>query len=131
MVRRGAIAIPVAALVLAQTAGADEIRHLTFPSALLGTWAESAEQCAAKDPSNIVIEPSRYGDAQGSCTVRWIVETAGSRGTNYAAHSLCRSASQPAKTQIVNIIIRPEGNGRALMGRSFGSLKSYQRCPGG
>jgi len=127
---RIAIAIPLAALALARTAAADEIRHLAFPGPMLGAWAETAEQCAAKDPSNVVIEPNKYGDAQGSCAVRWIVETAGSHGTNYAAHSLCTSAAQPPKTQVVNIIIRPEGNGRAMMGRSFESLKSYQRCPG-
>lgn len=129
--RRIAIAIPLAALALTRTAGADEIRHLAFPGAMLGTWAETAEQCTSKDPSNVVIEPNKYGDAQGSCTVRWIVETAGARGANYAAHSLCTSAAQPPKTETVNIVIRPQGDGRAMMGRSFESLKSYQRCPGG
>ena len=38
-----------------QAAHADEIRHLTFPDVMLGTWAETAEQCAAKDKSNVVI----------------------------------------------------------------------------
>src|SRR5215472_348937 len=32
-----------------QVAHADEIRHTTFPNVMLGTWAETAEQCAAKD----------------------------------------------------------------------------------
>jgi hypothetical protein len=127
--RRIAIPISVAALALASSAGADEIRHLAFPGSLLGTWAETTEQCASQDPSNVVVESNKYGDAQGSCAVRWIVETAGSNGANYAAHSLCTSAAQPPKTQTINIIIRPQGDGRAMMGRSFGSLKSYQRCP--
>jgi hypothetical protein len=117
--------------LLSQAAVGDEIRHTTFAPALQGTWAQTAEQCAAKDKSNIVIENTKYGDASGSCAVRWIVETAGSLGPNYAVHALCASASQPAKTQTVNIIIRPEANGRATMGRSFESLKSYQRCPAG
>lgn len=117
----------ISALIL-RSAIADEIRRTTFPSALLGTWAETAEQCAAKDKSNILIEPVKYGDANGSCLVRWIVVTASSRGTNYAVHSLCTSASQPAKTQIVNIVIRPQSD-RAVMGRSFEDLKTYQHCP--
>jgi hypothetical protein len=58
-----------------QAADADEIRHLTFPNVMLGTWAETAEQCAAKDKSNVVIEPAKYGDGAGSCAVRWIVQT--------------------------------------------------------
>jgi hypothetical protein len=74
----------VAVLVLAisatsQTAIADEIRRVEFPSVLLGTWAETAEKCAVKDKSNISVEPAKYGDASGSCVVRWAVTTPGSR----------------------------------------------------
>jgi len=110
-----------------QVADADEIRHATFPNVMLGTWAETAEQCAAKDKTNIVIEPA--SDGGGDCAVRWIVETAGSDGINYAVHSLCTSASLPEKTQTKNIIVRPLGPDRAAMGRSFEDLKDYQRCP--
>jgi hypothetical protein len=63
-----------------QVANADEIRHATFPNVMLGTWAETAEQCAAKDKTNIVIQPAKYRDGGGDCEVRWIVETAGSDG---------------------------------------------------
>jgi hypothetical protein len=112
------------------TARADIVRHTTFPAALLGTWAEDAQQCATKDKSNVLIESANYGDGSGNCVVRWIVETAGSRGTNYAVHALCTSASQPDKTQTVNIVIRPQSDGRAVMGRSFDNLKTYTRCPG-
>ena len=96
---------------------------------MLGTWAETAERCTAKDKSNVVIAPAKYGDGAGSCAVRFIVETSGSAGPNYAVHALCTSASLPEKTQIVNIIVRPLGPDRAAMGRSFEDLKNYQRCP--
>jgi hypothetical protein len=115
--------------LLSRTAVADEPRRNAFPSVLLGRWAETAEQCTAKDKSNILIEDTKYGDAHGSCDVRWIVDTPGSHGTNYAVHALCTSASDSAKTQNVNIIIRPQGGDRALMGRSFEDLKNYHRCP--
>jgi len=113
--------------LLLRSAVAHEVRPITFPNALLGTWAENAELCAAQDKSNILIEPARYGDANGSCTVQWIVETPGSL-TNYAVHAQCTSTSQPATTEIVNIIVRPQGNDQAQMGRSFQDLKTYQRC---
>ncbi len=119
----------VLAGLLVQAAHADQIRQLTFPNVMLGTWAETAEQCDAKDKNNVVIGPAKYGDGAGSCAVRWIVETAGSRGTNYAVHALCTSASLPEKTQIVNIVVRPLGPDRAAMGRSFDDLKNYMRCP--
>ena len=112
-----------------QVAHADEIRHATFPNVMLGTWAETAEQCAAKDKTNIVIQPAKYRDGGGDCEVRWIVETVGSGGTNYAVHSPCTSASLPEKTQTKDIIVRPLGSDRAAMGRSFEDLKDYQRCP--
>ena len=115
--------------LLVQVVHADEIRHATFPNGMLGTWAETEEQCAAKDKTNILIQPTKYRDGGGDCEVRWIAETAGSDGINYAVHSLCTSASLPEKTQIVDIIVRPLDPDRAAMGRSLEDLKNYQRCP--
>ena len=83
-----------------QVAHADEIRHTTFPKVMLGTWAETAEQCAAKDKTNIVIGPAKYRDGGGDCAVQWVVETAGSDGINYVriafapAHR-CRRRPKP------------------------------------
>ena len=123
-----ALFFPLSAM-LSPTAFGDELRHPSFGSALVGTWAETAEKCKANDESNVVIEPVKYGDAMGVCEVRWIVITAGAGGTtNYAAHSLCTNAKDATKTETVNIIARPLGPDRALMGRSFNDLKNYQRC---
>src|SRR5262249_34618896 len=118
-------------------AAEDEIRRSTFPNGVLGTWAETAEQCAAKDKSNVVIEPTKYGDGDGSCAVSWIVQSEGSRGINYEVRALCTRASLPEKTQTVTIIVRTFGPDRAAMGRIylrsagsvFDDLKNYQRCP--
>jgi len=122
--------LSVSALTLSPAA-ADEVRRPTIPGGMLGTWAKTAEQCATKDKSIVSIESAKYADGSGSCAVRWVVETPGSRGTNYAVHALCTSAKDQSKTQTVNIIIRQNGNDRASMGRSFDELKTYQRCPGG
>jgi hypothetical protein len=116
-------------VLFVQLAYADEIRHATFPNVMLGTWAETDEQCAAKDKTNIVIEATKYRDGGGDCAVRWIVETAGSGGISYTVHSLCISASLPEKTQNKNIVVRPLGPDRAAMGQSFEDLKTYRRCP--
>ena len=105
----------LAAPTLLSQAAADEIRRAIIPSAVQGTWAETAEQCATKDKSNVLIESANYGDGTGTCAVRWVVETPGARGVNYAVHALCTSAKDPSKSQTVNIIIRPQGNDRASM----------------
>lgn len=119
----------IVSAMLPRTAFSDEIRHPVFPSAIIGTWGETAEKCKAKDGSNVEISPGKYADETGTCEVRWIVMTPGGGGiTNYAAHSLCTSAKDATKTEIVDIIVRPQSSGRAVMGRSFNDLKSYQRC---
>jgi hypothetical protein len=124
------IFLALAGIVLASRAAtADEIRRANLPAALIGTWAEKSEQCASKDKSNVIIEPVKYGDGSGSCAVRWVVQTPSAQGTNFAVHALCTSAADQTKTQIVDIIIRPQGSDRAVMGRSFKDLKTYQRCP--
>ena len=130
---RTAILIVLWGLFVQIAHAADEIRLSAFPNIML----ETAQQCAAKDKSNIVIEPAKYGDGDGSCAVSWIVESEGSRGINYAVRALCTSASLPAKTQTVNIIVRTLGPDRAAMGRIylrsagsvFDNLKTYLRCP--
>ena len=117
--------------LLTQPAAGDIVRRATIPSIMLGIWAQAKEQCATKDQSNVLIESAKYGDGSGSCMVRWVVETPSPRGTNYAVHALCTSAKDQSKTQLVNIIIliRPQGNDQASMGRSFADMKTYQRCP--
>jgi hypothetical protein len=124
---RTMIALAIFALV-SRTAAGDEIRRAALPAALLGTWGESSENCTTKDKSNVVMESAKYGDASRSCAVRWVVETPSPQGTNYAVRALCTSASDQTKTQIVNIIIRPQGNDSASMGRSFRDLKIYHHC---
>jgi hypothetical protein len=135
MIRIIALAsVPIAMQTLAMAvaprpANADEIRRPNLPVSVMGTWAEKIGQCASKDKSNVIIENGKYGDASGSCAVRWVVQTVGGAGANYAVHALCTSAEDRSKTQIVDIIIRPQGTDRAAMGRSFQDLKVYQRCP--
>src|SRR5215467_11573696 len=89
---RTANLIMLSALFVQVAHAADNIRLSTFPSVLLGTWAETTQQCAAKDKSNVVIEPAKYGDGDGSCAVSWIDQSEGSRGINYEVRALCTSA---------------------------------------
>ena len=117
--------------MLLQDALGHGVRLNAFPAALVGSWAETADQCGAKDKSTISIESAKYGDASGACAVLYILETPGSEGTNYGVHARCTAAKDQTKTQIVDIIVRPQGNDRASMGRSFQDLKTYQRCPNG
>ena len=85
-----------------QHAGADEIRHTTFPNVLVGPWAPSAELCAAKDKSNISIAADGYSTADGKCSLRWIVETAGSLGrTSPFTPSARAMRNRPSQTSSI------------------------------
>jgi hypothetical protein len=123
------LAILAVSALLAQRAGADEVRHTTFPNVLVGRWAPSAELCAAKDKSNIAIAADGYSTADGKCSVRWIVETPGSLGPNYAVHAQCEGDAQNARADVVNMILRPEAGDKISIGTSFTDLKPYLRCP--
>jgi len=124
-----AVFLSIMAMAAPQRAGADEVRHTTFPAVLIGTWAPSAELCAAKDKSSITIAATGYSTADGKCSVGWIVETAGSRGPNYAVHAQCEGDAQKARADVVNVILRPESADRVSIGKSFTDLKPYLRCP--
>jgi hypothetical protein len=124
-----AIFLAILAMSASQRAVADEIRHTTFPGVLVGRWAPSAELCAAKDKSNVTIAADGYSTADGKCSVRWIVETAGSLGPNYAVHAQCEGDGQAARADVVNMILRLEAGDRVSIGKSFTDLKPYLRCP--
>ena len=82
-----------------QVAHADEIRHATFPNAMLGTWAETAEQCAAKDKTNIVIEATKYRDGGGDCAVPLRRRDQAASITQCIAFALARRCRRRPKTK--------------------------------
>jgi hypothetical protein len=110
------------------TATADEIRRTVFAGTLVGTWAQSADFCAKADKSNFAIAPSSYTGPDGSCNVDIIVETAGSKGTNYSVRGKCTATPQD-QPHVVNVIMRQAGTDDLAIGASFEDLKPYQRCP--
>lgn len=112
------------------SAAADEIRHTAFMGTLIGTWAQSADQC---DKGNkITVSPSSYSGPDGNCAVEVIVETPGSKGPNYSVRGRCTPPDQAQNQQtphVVNVIMRPDSADQISIGSSFEDLKPYQRCP--
>lgn len=122
--------ISVVSILAASPAAADEIRHQTFPDALVGSWAQTSDNCAKGDKSNFTIAGFGYGGPDGNCAVMVVVETAAAKGSNYSVRALCAAGDrvQPAG-HIVNLIMRPDGADHVLIGTSFQNLTPYQRCP--
>ena len=117
------------AVLAVDPAVADEIRHPTFPPVLVGSWAQSADNCAKGDKSNFTVAAFGYGGPDGNCAAIVVVETPSPKGTNYSVRALCAAGDrvQPAG-HIVNLIMRPDGADHVSIGTSFQNLPPYQRC---
>jgi hypothetical protein len=107
---------------------ADEIRHTSFGSFMLGTYAASGDRCAANDKSSITISETKFTMSEDSCAVRWIVETVGRSGAIFSVHAACARAAQ-STPKVMDVIFQPTNDEGLLVGSSFDNLKPYVRCP--
>jgi hypothetical protein len=114
--------------LLSGVALADTVRHPSVPERFWGAWAPSAELCSDYK-SIIVVSAKGYVTSQASCTVQWVVATAGAGGPIYSAHMRCSSLSTSEQKTELNRIIVPIDNDQLSAGVDFKDLKSYQRCP--
>jgi hypothetical protein len=110
-------------------ATAGDVRHLTIPKAVWGTWALKPDQCAANDASLISIREGGGTGPEDNCAVEYVVETAGASGPIFSAHMLCTEKDNPAKSSNRAFIIIPRGDDAISIGSSFDDLKTYYRCP--
>jgi hypothetical protein len=118
----------LASALLSGAALADTVRYPSVPERFWGTWAPSADLCR-DDESIIVVSAKGYVTSQASCTVQWVVATAGAGGPIYSAHMRCSSLSTPEQKTELNRIIVPIDNDQLSAGVDFKDLKGYQRCP--
>ena len=79
--------------LLPEIAAADEIRHTSFASFMVGTYAASGDRCGANDKSAVTITETKFTMADDACDVRWIVETIGR-----TVRSSRRTPPAPART---------------------------------
>ena len=118
----------LASVLLSGSALANTVRHPSVPERFWGTWVPTADLCR-DDKSIIVVSAKAYVIAQASCTVQWVIATAGAGGAIYSAHMRCSSPSTPERKMELNRIIVPIDNDQLSTGVNFKDLKSYQRCP--
>jgi len=118
----------VFALLIGQTATADVVRHATIPASLWGTWALNLDDCNNAD--NVIVLSAKGRDSsEVICTVDWVSQIPGARGSIFSAHLHCRRTANGSDNTIDNVILVPTDANQASVGPDFSSLKSYQRCP--
>jgi hypothetical protein len=115
--------------LLGSPAIAGDVRHLTIPKAVWGTWALKPDQCTANDASLISIREGGGTGPEDNCAVEYVVETAGAAGPIYSAHMKCTEKDNPAKSSSKAFIVIPRGDNAISIGSNFDDLKTYTRCP--
>jgi hypothetical protein len=117
----------VFALLIGQTATADVVRHAAIPASLWGTWALNLDDCNNAD--NVMVLSAKGRDSsEVKCTVDWVSETPGARGSIFSARLHCRRTANGSDNTIANVILVPTDANQVSVGPDFSSLKSYQRC---
>ena len=78
----------------------------------------------------INLSATAYRGPQANCSVEWVSQTAGRRGSIYAAHLQCLDplARADVKTP-ANLILWPVGGDQIKVGPDFESLQIFRRCP--
>jgi hypothetical protein len=120
--------LAVLAALMSQTARADVVRHSLIPKDLRGQWlAAEAQPRAARFVINL--SAATYQGPRARCTVDWVSQTAGRRGSIYAAHIQCLDplARGNVKT-IANLIIWPVDDDQIKVGPDFENLQIFRRC---
>ena len=118
----------VFALLIGQTATADVVRRAIIPASLWGTWALNLDDCNNAD--NVIVLSAKGRDSsEVKCTVDWVSETPGARGSIFSARLRCRRTANGSDNTIANVILVPTDANQVSIGPDFSSLKSYQRCP--
>ena len=99
----------VFALLFGQTATADVVRHATIPASLWGTWALNLDDCNNAD--NVIVLSAKGRDSsEVKCTVDWVSQTPGARGSIFSAHLHCRRTANGSDKTIDQRY--PHANGR-------------------
>ena len=88
-----------------------------------------AEAGPAREKSVIVLSAKTYVSREASCSVGWVSQTAGARGSIYSAHLQCSNTADGAgKETVSNLIIWPHDINQIAAGPEFTKLTIFHRC---
>jgi hypothetical protein len=126
---RSTVLLTAVAVLASHAASADVKRLESIPEPLWGSWAPSADACSKTDKVVLVLSARSYVSPAARCSVDWVAETAGARGSIYSARLRCAGTTErPQKTNSNSVLVPRDANHLSI-GADFGSLKPYSRCP--
>lgn len=125
--------VTIAATVLFATAAeASEVRMLSLPDSVLGSWAPSADACDGSAPGKVDVGAKTHSDEDMSCEVSWVTVTASRDGPVYSARSICTQSKSGKKLEPSYFLITPRPDNKVLLRMPFAPLDkqlvTYQKC---
>ena len=113
--------LAVISMFMSDVATADVVRHGSIPERYRGTWVGAEE-------SIIVLSANSYVSREANCSVKWVSQTAGARGSIYSARLDCFSPAGRAGTTVSSdLIIWPENTDQIAVGPDFKNLRVFRR----
>ena len=107
------------ALLVAQTATADVVCHATISD----SWGLNLDDCNNTDKL-IVLSAKGRDSSEVICTVDWVSQIPGARGSIFSAHLHCRRTANGSDNTIANVILVPTDANQVSVGPDFNSLKT-------
>jgi hypothetical protein len=126
---RSTVLLTVVAVLASYAARADVKRLESIPEPLWGSWAPSADACSKTDKAVLELSARSYVSPAGRCSVDWVAETAGARGSIYSARLRCSGTTERPQKTNSNSVLVPKDADHLSIGADFSSLKPYLRCP--
>jgi hypothetical protein len=121
-----------AATLFSAVASASDVRLLSFPDSVRGSWAPSADACKGSAPGKVDINEKTHSNADTSCEISWITVTASRDGPVYSARSMCTQTKSGKKLEPSYFLVTPRPDNKVLVRMPFAppdrQLVTYQKC---
>jgi hypothetical protein len=130
--RIGPVVATIATALLSTAASASDVRLLSFPDSVQGSWAPSADACKGSAPGKVDIAAKAHSNADANCEVSWITVTPSRDGPVYSARSMCTQTKTGKKLDPSYLVVTPRPNNTVLVRMPFAppdkQLVTYQKC---
>jgi hypothetical protein len=130
--RIGLVVTIIATALLGSAALASDVRILSFPDSVRGSWAPSADACKGTAPGKVDINEKTHSNADTSCEIAWTTVTASRDGPVYSARSMCKQTKTGKKLEPSYFLVTPRPDNKVLVRMPFAppdkQLVTYQKC---
>jgi hypothetical protein len=130
--RIGPVVAILATALLGTAAAASDVRILSFPDSVRGSWAPSADACKGTAPGKVDVTAKSHSSSNATCEVSWITVTASRDGPVYSARSICTESRTGKKLEPSYLLVTPRPDNTLLvrmpLAKPDAQLVTYRKC---